>query len=94
MQTLVKVHKRGKTEYKRPLDLNKHSKENIEVHVVLYEQVDMEWCNCPGKTKVFQIWNVIMSVELSVKENDRYEVNEKDIKDLQTYIRSKNEKKN
>ena len=28
------------------------------------------------ETKVFQVWNVIMGVELSVKENDRYEVNE------------------
>ena len=54
MQTLVKVHKRGKTEYKRPLDLDEHSKENIEVHVVLYEQVDMEWCNCPGKQRFFK----------------------------------------
>ena len=54
----AKFGKRGKAEYKRPLDLDEHSKEDIEVHVVLYEQVDMEWCYCPGKTKVFQIWNV------------------------------------
>ena len=77
VQRLVKVKKRGKTEYKRPVDLDEQSKENIEVYVVLYEKEDTQWCYCPGKTKVVQISNVIMGVELNVKENDMYGANEK-----------------
>eukprot|EP00112_Aurelia_sp_Birch-Aquarium-sp1_P010292 Seg2203.8 transcript_id=Seg2203.8/GoldUCD/mRNA.D3Y31 product="hypothetical protein" protein_id=Seg2203.8/GoldUCD/D3Y31 len=93
VQRLIKVNKRGKTEYKRPVDLDEHSKENIQVHVVVYEQEEMQWCYCPGRTKVVHISNVIMGVELNVKENDKYEANENDLKDLQKYINSKNEKR-
>jgi hypothetical protein len=88
VQRMVKPSaNRGKIEYKRPINLDDQQHQNIEIHLTMYKQDDdSKFIFCPGDTRVFKAYTVIMGIQLSVQEDDSFLLLESDREELKQFL--------
>ena len=85
---------RCKVEYKRPIDLDETKNDNINLHVILYEENANVYTYAVGQWKVLQVKDVIMGVELNYDEDgDKFSMDVEDRKELHNFIQVENNKR-
>ena len=95
VQRIVKKSgKRGKIEYRNPIDFNEKSK-CIDIQLVLTKYVASEnrlYSFNPGNNFVISIQDVLIGCELCIDENDLYCLNLNDKKSIDSIINESNNK--
>ena len=78
---IKKSGKRGKIEYRNPIDLNEHDKcSDIEIVAVQYEhRQDNDYEYCLGKGHRMQLKDVSMGVVLTINDDGLYRLNDDDV---------------
>ena len=83
-----KSENRGKIEYRRPINLDDPQHQGVEIYVTVYQEAGEVFRYCPGNTKLFMAYSVIMGVQLTVQDDDSFVLSATDKQELNCFIDS------